>query len=153
MLVLVGTQPFKVQSASRNVTAARADTPEKTWSASYVFFNAFINGEADVPAAILAGDVTLNIVINRSGEYSSDSVVIARDDTNTSLADLVVDINASLLLDGFGDITASLEGNRLGVHEPVRFHDSGQLVGCGSAGPDHGCRRDRCGVVPPGVPI
>ena len=55
----------------------------------------------------------LDIVINRPGEIVSGSVLIPVDETNVSFDDLVVDVNAALLLAGFGDIEVSLEGDRL----------------------------------------
>ena len=133
VLVFVGTQPFKVKSASRNVPLLGMTRGEDL-TAAYVFFNAFITGEADVPAAILAGDVTLDMVINRAGEYSSAAIVISPDGANTSLADLVLDINAELLLAGFGDITAALAGSRLVFTSLYDFTMEGSSTGAGLLG-------------------
>src|SRR3990170_4155603 len=111
-LALIGNHEFKVKRASRNIsllgmTAGDDLLPE------YVFFNSYINADADMPSAVLAGAVTLDIGIIRSGEYFTGSVTIPVDGTNATLNDLVSDVNAEMVLAGFGDITAGLNGNSL----------------------------------------
>jgi hypothetical protein len=65
-----------------------------------------IRSEGAIPAPILAGPVTVDIVIDRVGTVDSGSVMIAVDGLNLTLDDLVEDINAALVLNGFEDISA-----------------------------------------------
>jgi len=113
-LVFIGTHDFKLKSASRQ-TVLLGMTPAVDLEASYVFFDAILTADVDLPGAVLAGNVTLDIQIERPGEINSDSVVIEAAATadNTTLADLIADINAALYLAGFDDLVASLDGDRL----------------------------------------
>jgi len=111
-LVLVGKNPFKVKTASRNETLLGMDAKEDLVSTP-IFFKAYINGEADVPSVVLSADVTLDLEINRVGEISTNSITISPDVTNTNLEDLIEDINAKLVLAGFNDIFVYASGNKL----------------------------------------
>ena len=111
-LVLVGTHPFKVKSATQNGVLLGMPTAEDQ-VASYVFFEAGYTADVDIPSAVLANPVTLDVEITRPGEISTVSVPIPVDGTNSTLEDLIVDINAALRLAGLEDIGASLDGDRL----------------------------------------
>ncbi|MEM4406491.1 MAG: calcium-binding protein, partial [Candidatus Methanomethylicaceae archaeon] len=132
-LVLVGKKPFKIKTASRNETLLGMNATEDLIS-SPVFFNAYIHGEADVPSAILSGNVTLDIEINRVGEITSSSVTIPIDATNSNIDDLVEDINAALVLSGFGDIVVKTEGNRLTFESLYDFVIKGTSINTGLLG-------------------
>ncbi|MEM2990727.1 MAG: hypothetical protein QXQ02_06040, partial [Halobacteria archaeon] len=132
-LVLVGKKPFKIKTASRNETLLGMNATEDLIS-SPVFFNAYIHGEADVPSAILSGNVTLDIEINRVGKITSSSVTIPIDATNSNIDDLVEDINAALVLSGFGDIVVKTEGNRLTFESLYDFVIKGTSINAGLLG-------------------
>ena len=111
-LVLVGTHPFKVKSATQNGELLGI-TASEDLTASYVFFDASYTADADLPSAVLTSPVSLDVEITRPGEISTVSVAIPVDGTNATLEDLVGDVNVALRLAGLEDITATLGGNRL----------------------------------------
>ncbi|KPK77232.1 MAG: hypothetical protein AMJ79_03940, partial [Phycisphaerae bacterium SM23_30] len=111
VLVLVGTHDFKVKSASRSVSLLGM-TAGVDLLASYVFFDAYIDAEAVVPSAVLAGAVTLDIEISRTDEISLVSVNIPVDGTNSNMDDLAEDINAAFMLADLSDITIQINGAR-----------------------------------------
>ncbi|HNE38032.1 MAG TPA: hypothetical protein PKZ82_16095, partial [Microthrixaceae bacterium] len=72
------------------------------------------DGAGAAPAAFdPAANVQLDFVVDRLGAYAYGTVLVPAGGSNATLADLLADINAALVREGFGDIQARGNGARI----------------------------------------
>ncbi len=83
-------------------------------------FYEIIEAEADLPAAVLAAEVILDIAIDRNGYMGYGSIPIPVDGGNTTLQELADNIAAAFATEGFEDIEIVLDKDHIvfaSVHE------------------------------------
>ncbi len=130
---------FKIKRASQAIGLLGWDLEPQAQDdilAAKIVPDAVLSAAAVLPGSVLAEDLRFDIAVYRGGERLRGwvNVTAAATSDNLSPADLVDDINAAFVLDGFDDVSARLTGSTLELVSSVDFNVTVPSLGLDALG-------------------